>query len=71
MLLVGEIGLLSRLSFKDASFVFFCFLLTLSHRLAHYGLLAPDPVESCGEAEHAHEGSGGLLVASSNSSPLF
>jgi hypothetical protein len=29
MLLVGEIGLLSRLSFKDASFVFFCFLLTL------------------------------------------
>jgi hypothetical protein len=26
---VGETGLLSRLPFKDASFVFFCFLLTL------------------------------------------
>ncbi len=36
-----------------------------------YGLLSLDPVESGGETEHAHEGSGGLLIARCNGSPLF
>jgi len=36
-----------------------------------YGLLALDPVESSGEAKYAQEGSGGLLVARCNRSPLF
>ncbi|ANY82390.1 hypothetical protein BB934_29225 (plasmid) [Microvirga ossetica] len=36
-----------------------------------YGLLALEPVDCCGEAEHAHEGSCGLLVAGCNGSPLF
>jgi hypothetical protein len=36
-----------------------------------YGLLALDPVESGGETEYAHEGSGGLLIPSCNGSPLL
>jgi hypothetical protein len=35
------------------------------------GLLALDPFESSGEAKYAEEGSGGLLVARCNRSPLF
>jgi hypothetical protein len=36
-----------------------------------YGLLALEAVDCCGKAEHAHEGSGGLLVTGCNRSPLF
>jgi hypothetical protein len=36
-----------------------------------YGLLALDPVESGREAKYAHEGSGDLLVARCNGSPLL
>src|SRR5829696_7701744 len=36
-----------------------------------YGLLVLEPVDCRGEAEHAHEGRGSLLVARCNSPPLF
>jgi hypothetical protein len=36
-----------------------------------YGLFAPDSINCSGKKEHAHEGSGYLLVAGHNNSPLL